>query len=48
MSCTYCGLPTPYGSECHPICRTEVGPLHSCPDCGTEPCPACDPEEPQP
>jgi len=26
----------------------EVGPLHSCPDCGTTPCPACDPNGDQP
>lgn len=44
MSCNYCGLPTPEGGEFHPICRLEVGPLHSCPDCNTSPCAACAPE----
>ena len=45
MRCNYCTLaltaddPAPF----HEICAYEVGPLHSCPDCHTGPCAACDP-----
>ena len=43
--CDYCGHPTPDGERLHEMCALEVGPMHSCPDYGTTPCPSCDPEE---
>lgn len=46
MRCNYCGLALAADDVApfHEICRLEVGPLHSCPDCHTSPCTACDPD----
>lgn len=47
-ACDYCGLPTPVADDrFHEICRTEVGPLTSCPDQCAGTCPACNPTEDQ-